>query len=42
MKYSPDSSGFPAMLGKDAQGNGLPAPGDKGSETMQNARRALS
>ncbi|MBP6363766.1 MAG: hypothetical protein KA329_09625 [Novosphingobium sp.] len=29
----------PAMLGKDAQGNGLPIPGDQRGETVPNARR---
>jgi len=29
----------PAMLGHDAQGNGLPIPGDQGSEAMPDARR---
>lgn len=27
------------LLGHDAQGNGLPIPGDQGRETVQNARR---
>lgn len=29
----------PAMLGHDAQGNGLPIPGDQGGEAMPDARR---
>ena len=29
----------PAMLGHDAQGNGLPIPGDQGREALPNARR---
>lgn len=29
----------PAMLGHDAQGNGLPVPGDQEREAMQDARR---
>ena len=29
----------PAMLGHNAQGNGLPIPGDQGGEAMQDARR---
>jgi hypothetical protein len=34
----PAGSG-PAMLGHDAQGNGLPVPGDNGCEAMPDARR---
>lgn len=33
------AGGSPAMLGHDAQGNGLPIPGDKGCEAMPDARR---
>lgn len=29
----------PALLGQDAQGNGLPIPGDQGGEAMPDARR---